>query len=246
MSRTAFLTGTAGGITGTITTFIGIIWAVVYPLYHFGLEDYASNLFSFSYLFGLEAVFVSPYPYFLESLFILTTMLLTVLLIVTCILVGVGFYGTYKIGGGAMGAAALEMSIVGTVIATITIFLGSLLFRETHFEILHTYGGPYYSPSTFYSYSFFPVYAPGTLVIWLGFIILGVTFIVLGAASIVVREITPHPGAAMAGGILSIIGGALLITSFDGLMLFLGLVGFVLLFVTMILWSVVFFSSREV
>ncbi len=36
-----------------------------------------------------------------------------------------------------------------------------------------------------------------------------------------------------------------MILSVDGAMLVLGLVGFVLLFVTMILWSVVFYSSRN-
>jgi hypothetical protein len=180
-------------------------------------------------------------------MFYLLTILLMALLMATGILVGIGFYGTYRIGGGAMGAAALITSVTGVEIGSIIIFLGSFVFTETDYEIIQTnYLVPYINqPTAPASYALAPITQPGFLPIWLGSIILGVTFIVLGVASIKVREITIHSGAAMAGGILSIIGGALLIVSPYVLMIIFGFVGFVLLFVAMILWSVVFYSLRD-
>ncbi len=201
------LTGTAGGIIGTITMFIAIIWSIVYPLYWLDLISYGSNLEYLSVYTGWPAIFVMPYPYYTESLFFVLVLLLVVLLIVTSILVGIGFYGTYRIGGGAMGTAALIVSIIGTTIAAIIIFLGSTALKDIYHQFINIYPYPWATPEEMFSYLYLPVYLPGFLWIWLGCIILGVTFIVMGAASIVVREVTGHSSSGMAGGILSIIGG---------------------------------------
>ncbi|MFB0562699.1 MAG: hypothetical protein ACETWM_15970 [Candidatus Lokiarchaeia archaeon] len=244
MSKGALLTGTAGGIIGTITMFIGIIWAIVYPLYYMDLFNYGYGMESMSSYTGWLAIFVTPYPSYIETLFTILTIMLVMLLIVTAILVGIGFYGTYTIGGGAMGAAALIMSIIGTTIAGIIVFLGSTIFKETNIAYGHAFPYPWSTVEEFLATFYVPISVPGSLMIWLGCIFLGVTFIVLGAGSIVVRHATSSTSAGMAGGILSIIAGSLLILSYDGIMLFLGVLGFVLLFVAMILWSVFFFSSR--
>ncbi len=64
-----------------------------------------------------------------------------------------------------------------------------------------------------------------------------VAFIVFGAGSISMREVTARPSAAMAAGILAIIGGVFVFV--------FGIIGYGLMFVAFILWAIVFYSSKE-
>ncbi len=117
------------------------------------------------------------------------------LLIVTGILFGLGFYGTYKIGGGVMGVVGLASSVIGMMAGALLIIVGNL-----------TTGYVYaYTLVEMSSVPTYPVATPNFVVMWIGFIVLGVTFIVLGSASMRVREMTERPSAFYAAGILSIL-----------------------------------------
>jgi hypothetical protein len=120
-------------------------------------------------------------------------MVMALLLLVGCILTGIGFYGMYQAGGGAMGVVGLAFGIIGGVAGAIFLILGNVMT-----EIRST-------PSVFIY-----ITRPNYLFIFIGFAILGVCLILMGSASIVVREATAHSAAAVAAGILSIIGGSLL------------------------------------
>lgn len=236
MSRAAILTGTAGGIIGTITAGIGIIWSLAtiivtsangFLWYHLKLVEnlailsdefwlyfslYMFELYYFSMITGDEA-----FP-------LILLVVLGILLIVSCILTGVGFYGVYKAGGGAMGLVSFIFGIIGGALA------GNFLFLEGIFGAL-TLPSP------------IGLYFPG----WIGMVVLGVTFIIFGVSSIVVRETTTRPRASVAAGILSIVGACLFFPSLLGLYgLIMVMVGFALMFVAFLLWAIVFYSSRDI
>ncbi|MEM3564525.1 MAG: hypothetical protein QXR19_14925 [Candidatus Jordarchaeaceae archaeon] len=189
VSRGVLLTGMAGGIIGSIASGCGIIYTII------------------CFLVGEEIVYLILY--FTSALEKGISIATGLLLIVCCVLTGVGFYGLRLIGGSAMGIVGLILGIVGGSIGGVLIVIDGFI--------------------------------PGFLIGWIGAIVLGVTFVVLGASSIVMRESTAHPSVAVAAGILSIIGGSL-----TAIFIFLvGVFGFGLIFVAMILWAIVFYSSRE-
>ena len=181
MSRGALLTGTAGGIIGTIASAMGIIWWFV----------------CFSTTRGYFLFYMGS-----STLQIVVSILFMSLLLVALVLTGIGFYGLHAIGGSSMGVVALIFGIIGgaafLVLGLVDLFTGTYIF------------------------------------IVIGFLILLVSFIIIGAASIAVREVTTNPGAALAAGILSIIGGI-----FAG-----GIIGFGLLFVAFLLWAIVFYQTE--
>ncbi|MEM2145803.1 MAG: hypothetical protein QW279_10605 [Candidatus Jordarchaeaceae archaeon] len=181
MSRGALLTGTAGGIIGTIDSAIGIIWCV--------------------------AFFIMPRNYLWfytgpSTFTIVISILFMALLLVALILTGIGFYGLYTIGGHSMGVVALIFGIIGgaafLILGLVDLFAGSYVLTAV------------------------------------GLLILLVSFIIIGVASIVMREVTMNPSAALAAGILSIIGGI-----FAG-----AIIGFGLLFVAFLLWAIVFYNTE--
>ncbi|MGQ9722912.1 MAG: hypothetical protein ACUVXA_16510 [Candidatus Jordarchaeum sp.] len=188
MSRGAILTGFAGGIIGAITSVLGIIWfAAALTI----VMSFWSSIFS-PFFFGASPATLA------------LVIIVAVLFAVTCILVGIGFYGIGQIGGGAMGTASLIVGIVlGSAFGVLSI-VGVLVF-----PLLST----------------------------ISYVVLGVTFIIFGAASITMHEVTMHPSASMAAGIIAIIGGVFIIL--------LGVIGGALMFVSFIIWAIVFYSSRE-
>jgi hypothetical protein len=103
MGRGALLTGMVGGIIGTIASVVGLIWSI-------------SSIFA-------EVEF-HLFFYTLSTLLIFSTILFVALLLVSCILTGVGFYGMYKVGGGAMGVVGLIFGIIGGVASAILILIG--------------------------------------------------------------------------------------------------------------------------
>nr|MDO8080504.1 hypothetical protein [Candidatus Freyarchaeota archaeon] len=183
MSKGALLTGVAGGIIGAITTGLGIAWMLI-------SLAIASDLWIL--LFGPTLFYV--------ALSILTG----ALIVVTCILTGIGFYGVGQIGGGAMGTAAMIIGIVLGSASGILLVLGLVV------------AGILAAIST---------------------ITLMVTFIIFGTASISMRESTMNPSASLAAGIISIIGGVFVFI--------FGIIGYGLMFVSFIIWAIVFYSSRE-
>nr|MDO8079256.1 hypothetical protein [Candidatus Freyarchaeota archaeon] len=246
MSRVALLTGTIGGIVGTITTALAVIWGFITNTFLGELSSYMSKLnwyltsvFRPDLFYG----FILPYPipYFPSaSTFAVTSFILVLLLIVTGLLTGIGFYGTYKIGGGAMGIVALIFSIIGITLGALLILMGNLTIA---YMSAYVWGGETgYIPAL-------PVPIPNLYLIWISFLVIGITFIILGSASIKVGEMTAMPSASKAAGILSIIGSIAFIL--DGLIgiwahnIILAIIGFGLIFAAFILWAVVFYSSRN-
>jgi magnesium-transporting ATPase (P-type) len=151
---------------------------------------------------------------------IVLAILFVSLLLVSCILTGIGFYGMYTVSQSAMGIVGLAFGIIGGVSTTIIILIG--LFTN---------------PSiSFQSYVLNSLYWN-----WLAFIILGVSFILMGSASIVLREYTMRSTAAYAAGILSIIGGIAFILYILLLTFFVGLA---LVFVAFLLWAIIFYSTE--
>ena len=200
MGRGALLTGVAGGIIGTIAAVTGIIWFIVW---FFVPPEYIIVPYFF-------LVPVGPSP-----LLIAVSVIFVALLVVACILTGIGFYGMYTAGGGAMGIVGLIFGIIGGAAFGILFLIG-----------------------TFLPYDSFSYYTPLLIWGWIGLIILGVSFIIMGSASIVVREYSIHSGTAVAAGILSIIGGSCLI------LYLASIIGFVLLFVAFLLWAIVFYGTE--
>ena len=237
MSRGALITGTTGGVIGAITAAIGIIWLSILNTFQTEIYNYLAQIGTYlSTLVPFSIFYGEPFPFpiipFLPSwsLFGLSSSILAVFFIVSGILIGIGFYGTYKIGGGAMGVVGLILGIIGCTLGALQIILGNLLTATQFIPMPIT---PY----------IIPVILPNFTIMWIGFMVLGVTFILLGSASITVREMTMNPSASQAAGILSIIGGSLFLLC----VLFLGgilFIGFILIFVAFILWAAVFYTSR--
>ncbi|MFB0561305.1 MAG: hypothetical protein ACETWM_08860 [Candidatus Lokiarchaeia archaeon] len=213
MSRVALLAGMPGGIMGTVAVVVCFIQPFI-QIYTTILRD-----IPFTRLMYAEA----------STATIFITILFVVLLVVSCILTGVGFYGIYTVGGGAMGIVGLIFGIMGGAAAAILALLGS----STSF----TARGVYYY---FITIAAIPYYPPLGLWDWIGLIILGVSFVIMGCASIVVREYTMHSGTMVAAGILSIIGGSALIF----ISLWAGL-ALMFMFVAFLLWAIVFYTTKH-
>ncbi|WXG39687.1 MAG: hypothetical protein WED07_02445 [Candidatus Freyarchaeum deiterrae] len=259
MSRRALLTGTAGGITGAITAAIGVVWGFVLPQFYNEIHIFAVDVSYYTtYLFNQPTqlwyehvypfIFLSPYlPS--ASLFGALSFVLSILLIATSILIGVGFLGTYKIGGGAMGVIGLILSVLGITSGALLIIMGNLTTGYTAAWMMMGES----------SYPLFPILIPNFSVIWIGFLVLGFTFFLLGWTGISVRKATAKPAASAVAGVLSIINalvfiGAILLISrfsyvdYSALVVFpiVGLIiGFGAMLVAFILWAWVFYSSRN-
>nr|MDO8079481.1 hypothetical protein [Candidatus Freyarchaeota archaeon] len=252
MSRGALLTGTAGGIVGSVTAGVGIIWSIVFMIFSVDLFNYIGYLQQSAISFSPYAflnILIFPYPSS-GALFNNFLLIVSMLLVVSSILLGVGFYGVYSAGGGAMGVVGLVSAIAGTVIGVLIIIMGVLTPTQRFVQI------PIYlifPPMWYIPYIWWPVPVPNYLVIWIGFIVLAVTFIVLGASSIAVRGTTANSSASVAAGILAIIGacflfpfGLVMIVAVPWLAGVFTLIAFALITVAFMLWAVVFFSSREI
>lgn len=216
MGRGALLAGMAGGIMGTVAVVV----------------SFTQGIISFYEKTFPNPIFVYTFYWEPSTATIFITILFVALLVVSCILTGLGFYGMYTVGGGAMGIVGLIFGIMGGA-ATAILALGA----STAF----TARGVYYYPITIgWIVELIPYYPPLGLWDWIGFIMLGVSFVIMGCASIVVREYTMHSGTMVAAGILSIIGGSTLIFIFN-------LIGLALMFmfVAFLLWAIVFYTTKQ-
>lgn len=196
-------------LTGVAGGIIGTIASVLGFIWSILISFVTVNYLPIGPL-GLLPMYTGP-----STFQITITILFVALLAVSCILTGVGFYGMYTVSQSSMGVVGLIFGIIGGVSAPILILVG-----------LFTGSGSLFSYS---SVSF--------LWDWIALAILGVCFIIMGSASIAVREHATHSGAATAAGILSIIGGVLLI-------IIIGFVGFALIFVAFLLWAIVFYGTE--
>lgn len=240
------LTGTAGGIIGTITGIIGIIWSLVSISMTTEIYNYTQFFPMFTQWLQFSTLPLVLYPINVSS-FTIFSIVLSVFLIVSCSLLGVGLYGLYKAGGGAMGLVGLITSTLGSITGSLFIILGSMT------ESIMVIGGV----RNYVIGGFLPVMVsmPNHFIILIGMIVIAISFILLGASSIVVRKTTIRSTTSVAAGILSIIGACFLIlylftplqlSPFAFLAGILTLIGFVLILVAFILWAVVFYSSREI
>ncbi|MEM2145885.1 MAG: hypothetical protein QW279_11025, partial [Candidatus Jordarchaeaceae archaeon] len=144
MSRGALLTGTAGGIIGTITAGIGIIWSIIHALFLISLSNDALGrivlrIFSilpvytyqfhpllYGIFYTLTNQFITAPPSF-YNFFLPVSIILIIFIVVSGILTGVGFYGFHQAGGGAIGIVGLIFGIVGSVLGSAFIILGSII-----------------------------------------------------------------------------------------------------------------------
>jgi hypothetical protein len=232
LAKAAFLTGIFGGIIGSVTAGIGIIWGISSVLL----------------INELNTTFVAIYPVPQnEPLFILLSILLAILLVVSGVLTGVGFYGMYQTGGGAMGVVGLISGIIGSSLGAFFIFLGNIITGTKYvFNIdFILYGFTSSPPPLFIMISTMVV--PQFFFIGVGVIIIAITFIMFGATSIAARKTTTRPSVSIATGILSVIGGCFLLPYILGVLGgILAQIGFGLLFIAFVLWAVVFYSSKQI
>ncbi|MEM3586004.1 MAG: hypothetical protein QXO71_01665 [Candidatus Jordarchaeaceae archaeon] len=239
MSRKVFLAGMSGGIIGAITSAIGVVWSLVYPV-NFTIpsyEKFGSEIFYYVFLILFE-----PYPY--TSLFSIFSFALAISLTTTCILIGVSFYSIYKNGGGIMGTVILIFFVVVVALGALFILIGNLTPK---------FDAKIYSCYIEIALLFtvhLAILKPNLLMFSMSLIMLGSSFTLLGAATISIRELTERPSASLAGGILSIIGAVIFIIGgisgiiSDSIIISIG--GFALIFVAFILWTVAFYSSQKV
>ncbi len=244
MSRAAFYTGTVGGIIGFITAGIGLIWCIYNMTYISDIYRYVADYYYYLITFGGYAYFFLPI-HSSDALFSMYSMILAILLIVSGVLTGIGFFGVYRVGGGSMGIVGLATAIAGSSLGALLIYLGIItkVLKVPTFVFWFIIPFVMWTPAILTANFFY---------IWVGLLILAITFIMLGASSIAVREMTGNSTASMAAGVLSIIGGCFffpyVLVLFEAIGVFgciFALVGFGLILVAFILWAVVFFSSRN-
>jgi hypothetical protein len=152
------------------------------------------------------------------------------------ILTGVGFYGVYKAGGGAMGLVGLISGTIGGVAGGIFLILGNVLQIQSNLglglDIIFTS-------------------MPNYVYVFIGLAVLGGTLILLGVASIAVRDMTAHSSASAAAGNLSSVGGCFLFPYILSYLLasvigdILALVAFSLILSAFTIWAAVFHGSRN-
>jgi hypothetical protein len=238
MARESLLTGTAGGMMGAAAGGIGVIWSMLDMLYVMEIVRAMND----PLLLILTFFRYSPYLSFIygstlmpiNGLYFTFSMMLAVLLFVGGVLTGIGFYGVHKAGGGAMGLAGLAFGTIGGLAGSTFLILGNMM------------------PVSFTLTIFVTISVPSYLFIFIGFVILGGSLIVMGVSSIAVREVTVHSSAAAAAGVLSIIGGCFLsLYILDWLVLsiiggIMALIGFILILSAFIIWSAVFYGSRNI
>jgi len=162
-------------------------------------------------VYGIAVLLLSFFFYFGLSLI---GLILEVILFVALVLHLVGFYGLWRNYGSGMAGATFAYGLV----ASIFFMIASVLS-------LFAFGG--------YSY-----YVWAIILVIVSYVMLGVMFILEGVAFLVVRRFTSLPGAAIAAGVLFIIGGSF-VTSI--LLAFYG--GFFVLAPALIIGGVVLVKS---
>ena len=217
-----------------------MIWSIVNTLF---LQDFSFYVLYLQtdvllvYFYVVFPMFGVEYP---PSGFYLTvfSFVLAVLLIVSLVLSGVGFYGVYRRGGGGAGVLALIAAITGGTLGATLTTLGNITGNHSIIPCFCSNGGTYFFN--------LPVYVgPNYLFVWVGMLVVAVTFILLGSASIAVRASTATPSVALKAGIISIIGACFLGFPPIPWLWFFWLLAFTLMLVAFVLWTVVFYSSRE-
>ncbi|MGQ9723030.1 MAG: hypothetical protein ACUVXA_17105 [Candidatus Jordarchaeum sp.] len=148
------------------------------------------------------------------------------------VMTGYGFYGFYKQEQSTLCLITSLLMMVGFGALTVIIPLG--LIPTTII-----------SPWTFLIYHYFAVVIPLTQTTIMGMglgvavgltaLIIIVGYILLGVTMIVIRDKTSKPDYMLAAGILSILGG----------LLFFGIIGIALVFITYILLALVFKELRK-
>lgn len=241
----AITTGVLGSILGVEATLVGIVWSMLY-------YDYA-RIYDFTVTFqNLPTIYpdLLVHPCIPASLnvhlgdlrasFVWFTLILAVVLILNLILTGVGLHGLGKIKRKALGAISFVVGVAGAISAIILLLLGVVTGDNTlTFTSL-------IAPSLITQHPIqFIILAGGvpqinTSLLWLGLIIVGITIIVFGAVFINLREGLDNPRLSLATGILATVAGIILLTG-----VLLPWLAFIVLSITFISATLVFFQSRE-
>jgi hypothetical protein len=161
--------------------------------------------------------------------------------------VGVGLYGLGKIEGKTMGTVSLVFGVIGAVLALILLAAGAATGGTTH-NVTSIY--LIMNPDTLIGLP--PIWTlacivvmggvptVNTMFLWLGLIVVGITLLFFGVTFITLREGLDSPGLSLATGVLAIIAGIFL---FAGVLA--PWLAFIILFVTLIMATMVFYGSRE-
>lgn len=253
------LAGTAGGIVGAITVVVGIVWSIAYiELVMVDVLVYGVPVYYDYYWSALPAlmIYYLPYPFsnIWSSLFLEFSIILALLFFATGILTRIGFKGMSKSEGVEMGV----FGSAGLNLGALTLLMGSMTQSiEVYSQLLPSFSDP------FMNYFVLLISAPNWFLIKFGFLILGLSFIILGSASWYMRKDTAHVLASAATGVLSIIGAILLIIGSlisptlvtrlyqetENILWLTGpvltIVGFIIIFAALIIWTVVFYTSRD-
>ncbi len=263
LGRRTLLAGTAGGILGAITAVVGIMWEIIGVTASSREFLVFSKYFTYPFLELFFAAYYTPYPSSSTSApFPEFSIILAVLLIVTGVLTGMGFYYAYEKKGasvvGLIGSLGIALGALPLIWGSLTPMLGALFQSNMYGVVFGIIGG--YNAFQWVNL----ISEPNWYIIRPGFIILGISFILLGYANIAAREeISAKRSASTAAGVLSILGaipfliGGLLFQSYAAylssyILAFLSVisvisifVGFVIIFAAFIPLAVVFYTSRE-
>ncbi len=245
-SRDAILTGAVGGVMGAVTSVVGTVWVIEAYNLSSEIDIYLAQLsyylyilapwMSFqSFLYHGEPIMAFPFFYSSAPLFFELSLIMCIFLIVTSVLIATGFLGTYDIGVGAA-------NIIGSILGSMGIISGASLIIMGSLTVGYRYAG---APMEMSSIPFLPVPTPNFQIMWIGFTTLGFAFIVLGAAGYSIRDMTNSPEASQAAGILCIIGATFFIIG-GYVWPMIPVIAFALILLAFILWSKVFYSSREI
>lgn len=170
-------------------------------------------------VYGIAVLLLSFFFYFGLSLI---GLILEVILFVALVLHLVGFYGLWRNYGSGMAGATFAYGLVASIFFMVASVLSMFAYQYL------CYGYNCYPTLSFW----------GLILVLVSYVMLGVMFILEGVAFLVVRRFTSLPGAAIAAGVLFIIGGSF-VTSI--LLAFYG--GFFVLAPALIIGGVVLVKS---
>ena len=141
----------------------------------------------------------------LESEWMALLVISTLIFMVGCIIMGVGFLGFSRSYSSHFGVVALIFSIIAPVL----LLIFTIYSFEYYYHYYDYYWGGGYSESYYYLESW---------ILWLGHVMVGVMLILMGVSSLLIGKHTGKRGVSIAAGVLLIVSGGMSIGA-------LGLIG---------------------
>lgn len=231
MVEVSLRVGLAGCVAGVLMSFLGVIWSIVASR---TLEVFPVGLVT--WWGGALRLYVQS-TYFSLWFFLIFTIVFGAFLILTGLMVGVGFYGFYKLTG-------RPSNLVGVVSGIILPLVAFPLMLMSSLSVANAGMGPYFPPTP-NTFTYVLWFRPDGFYLGLSFVLLAAFFSTLGVTLYLVRSSTTNPSLSSNSGKISlIVGGLLLIAVFPlwGPLIF-GSVAFILASVLFITLYTVYHSS---